>query len=145
MAFRNDIFHIFMTGGEPFLHPNFCDLYVALRKNGFLISIFTNASVLPPGVKQILAKHPPHLIEVSLYGFSEQSYLKTTRNTAFQQVMDHIAFFRSNKFNLTVKYIVLTSTYADIPIFKNFSEIHKINTMYAAQVIPRLNGDLRKR
>ena len=37
---------LLLTGGEPFLRPDFCEIYEALYKMGLLISINTNGSLI---------------------------------------------------------------------------------------------------
>lgn len=63
-----------ITGGEPLLRPDFADIYMALKKKGFLISVFTNANLIRQEHIDLFKKYPPRDIEVSVYGVTKESY-----------------------------------------------------------------------
>lgn len=67
---------ITLTGGEPFLRPDFCEIYEAIYKKGFLLTLFTNAVLLNPKIFDLLKKYPPHVIGVTMYGSSNDTYLR---------------------------------------------------------------------
>lgn len=66
--------YLLLTGGEPFLWPDFWKLYEELAKMGFLISINTNGSLLDEKMVERLKKYPPTRINLTLYGASEKTY-----------------------------------------------------------------------
>lgn len=35
-----------ITGGEPLLRPDFADIYLAFKRKGLLVSVFTNATMV---------------------------------------------------------------------------------------------------
>ena len=51
--------YLLLTGGEPFLWPDFWELYMYLSKKGFLISINSNGSLIDEGVIEQLKERPP--------------------------------------------------------------------------------------
>ncbi|MGN1344089.1 MAG: radical SAM/SPASM domain-containing protein [Traorella sp.] len=67
---------ILLTGGEPFLYPEFIELYKGLKKLGMIITINTNATLLTEEIVQVLAKDKPRRINVTLYGASNETYEK---------------------------------------------------------------------
>jgi radical SAM protein with 4Fe4S-binding SPASM domain len=68
-----------ITGGEPLLRPDFPEIYLSLRKMGLLLSVFTNASLVTPGIARLFKAHPPRVIEVTVYGATEETYERVTR------------------------------------------------------------------
>lgn len=66
--------YLLLTGGEPFLWPDFWILYEQLCGMGFLISINTNGSLIDWETVDRLAKMPPTRINITLYGAGEESY-----------------------------------------------------------------------
>lgn len=62
--------YLLLTGGEPFLWPDFWELYMYLSKKGFLISINSNGSLIDEGVIEQLKERPPIRINITLYGAS---------------------------------------------------------------------------
>ena len=65
---------LLITGGEPFLWPQFWELYEALSEMGFLITINTNASLIDDEVIRRLRKNPPKRLHITLYGASDATY-----------------------------------------------------------------------
>jgi sulfatase maturation enzyme AslB (radical SAM superfamily) len=71
------------TGGEPLLRDDFEAVYLAARKLGLRVRIFTNATLITPRLAALLKKIPPlEEIEVSVYGMSPESSAVVTRNPA---------------------------------------------------------------
>ncbi|HNQ50755.1 MAG TPA: radical SAM protein [Candidatus Omnitrophota bacterium] len=68
------------TGGEPLLRRDFEELYVFARRAGLKVLIFTNATLITPGLADLWARIPPlERIEVSMYGMEKKSYESVTR------------------------------------------------------------------
>ena len=65
---------ILLTGGEPFLYPNFRKLYEALHSMGFLIMINTNGTLIDEETMQWLKAMSPHRVNLTLYGASAETY-----------------------------------------------------------------------
>ncbi len=69
-----------ITGGEPLLRPDLAEIYLALRRKGLLVSVFTNACLIRPEHVALFQKYPPRdAIEVSVYGVTEETYERVTR------------------------------------------------------------------
>jgi radical SAM protein with 4Fe4S-binding SPASM domain len=63
------------TGGEPLLRPDFAELYLAARRLGLKVQLFTNARLLTPELADLLRRVPPLAkIEITVYGMSAASY-----------------------------------------------------------------------
>lgn len=65
---------LLLTGGEVMLRPDFCKIYEAIAQMGFLITVYTNATLVTEGVMDVFRKHPPHKIGVTMYGASNDTY-----------------------------------------------------------------------
>lgn len=81
--------NLLLTGGEPFLWPDFWKLYEELIRMGFLIAINTNGSMIDDAALERLKAMPPARINLTLYGASDDTYeaLCQTKNV-FSRV-DH--------------------------------------------------------
>ena len=66
--------YLLLTGGEPFLWPDFWPLYEALADMGFLISINTNGSLIDDAAVERLSRRPPTRINITLYGAGDETY-----------------------------------------------------------------------
>jgi MoaA/NifB/PqqE/SkfB family radical SAM enzyme len=85
-----------ITGGEPLLREDFFDIYLYVKKKGFLISLFTNATLINKEHISIFKKYPPREIEITVYGVKKETYERVTR------VRDSYEAFK-NGLNLLIK------------------------------------------
>ncbi len=68
-----------ITGGEPLLRPDFADIYLALKRKGLLVSVFTNATLVTAEHARLFKKYPPRDIEVTVYGVTLATYERVSR------------------------------------------------------------------
>ncbi|MBN1197693.1 MAG: radical SAM protein [Candidatus Aminicenantes bacterium] len=68
-----------LSGGEPLLRKDFFDIYLALKKKGLLVSVFTNATLITPKHIDFFKKYPPREIEITVYGTSRETYEQISR------------------------------------------------------------------
>lgn len=78
-----------LTGGEPLLRPDFPEIYIGLKKRGFLVSLFTNATMVEPEHARLLATYPPRSLEATVYGATAAVFDGITRRAG-----SHRAFLR---------------------------------------------------
>lgn len=80
---------LLITGGEPMLRPDFCEIWEGIYKQGFLITLYTNATLVTPKVMETLRKYPPHRIGVTIYGATPETYEKVCGNAeAFRRAVE---------------------------------------------------------
>lgn len=85
------VLYLLLTGGEIFIRKDFFEIYEALTQMGFLISIYTNASLINDDIVQRLAKIPPYKISITVYGASPDTYGKVTGHPeAYEKVIGNI-------------------------------------------------------
>jgi MoaA/NifB/PqqE/SkfB family radical SAM enzyme len=96
-----------LTGGEPLLSPDFCDLYSYAWEKGFLITIMTNGSLLGKKKYQDLFKEmPPYTISTSMYGASAPSYDKmVSRKGAYGKYINALEKSVKNDIPIRIKII----------------------------------------
>lgn len=70
---------LLLTGGEPFLYPEFWELYTELKKMGFMISINSNGTLLDDETINRLIADPPYRINITVYGGSDETYKELCR------------------------------------------------------------------
>lgn len=69
---------LMLTGGEPLLRSDFAEIYTHARRRGFLVSVFTNGTLVDDALLDLFTRFPPHCVEISLYGHSERVYAAVT-------------------------------------------------------------------
>ncbi len=68
------LLYLLLTGGEPFLWPDFWKLYDELIDMGMLVAINTNGSLIDDQAIARLKAKPPRRINITLYGASDETY-----------------------------------------------------------------------
>ena len=63
-----------LTGGEPFLHPEFEKILEGMLKMGLQVSINSNGTLIDRDWSMFLSKNCPTRINITLYGASEDTY-----------------------------------------------------------------------
>lgn len=74
---------LLITGGEPMLRDDFPEIYEGIYKNGFIITLYTNATLVDDKIMALLRKYPPHKIGISIYGASAETYEKVCGNSRY--------------------------------------------------------------
>jgi len=97
-----------ITGGEPLLRKDFTEIYLYLKKKGFLINLYTNAALLGKDHIDIFEKYPPRKIEVTVYGVTEGIYEKITRTPgSFKKFLRGLSLLEQSGINFGLKAMAL--------------------------------------
>lgn len=89
------ILFLIITGGEPFTHPEFIDIYTNISKLGFIVTLYTNAVMLNDKIIETLKKYPPHFLYITMYGSSKDTYEKVCGNgKAYDSVVNNIKILK---------------------------------------------------
>jgi len=111
------------SGGEPFLREDFLDIYNYARKRGFLISIFTNGSLITPRIADYLLESPPYSIEITLNGITKEVYEEVTQTKdTFLKAISAIQLIKGKGLPLTLKCNGMQINRNEILKIKEFSE-----------------------
>ncbi|NOY64971.1 MAG: radical SAM protein [Nitrospirae bacterium] len=70
---------LLITGGEPLLRQDFRDIYLSAKRQGFIVSLFTNATLVDDETVELLKRYPPFVVEVTMYGATKETYERVTR------------------------------------------------------------------
>lgn len=135
---------LLFTGGEPFLRPDFLDIYTYAKKKGMLVTLFTNGTLLTPYIADYLLEWPPHSIEITLYGLTQETYEKVTGiNGSHKRCMYVIELLLRRKLPLKLKTMVMTINKHEIWDMKKFADEHSIDFRFDPLLNLCLNGDRR--
>lgn len=110
-----------ITGGEPFLRDDFCETYLALKRKGLLVSVFTNATLVNEDHLKLFERYPPRDIEVSVYGVTKEAYERVTRRpgsfAAFMRGLDRLL---ESGIKVRFKAMALRSNVTELPAIARF-------------------------
>jgi radical SAM protein with 4Fe4S-binding SPASM domain len=109
------------TGGEPLLREDFADAYLALKRKGLLVSVFTNATLVTEAQVDLFQKYPPRDIEVTVYGVTQATYERVTRRpgswAAFQR---GLGLLLDGGIKVRLKAMALRSNVHELPEIARF-------------------------
>lgn len=135
-----------ITGGEPLLREDFIDIYLYLKKKGFLVSVFTNASLITKEHIDIFKKYPPWNIEVTVYGVTKETYERVTRVAgSYEAFMKGLALLLKNGIKVRFKAMALRSNVHELPdIAKFYRERTKDYFRFDPFLHLRLDSDTKR-
>ena len=129
---------ILYTGGEVFARKDFLDIYGEAKKRGFLITIFTNGTMITPKIADYLAEYRPLSIEITLYGATRGTYEELTRVPgSFDRCMKGIRLLQERKIPLKLKAVPTTINFHELSEMRQFAENLGAEFKYDALVNPR--------
>jgi radical SAM protein with 4Fe4S-binding SPASM domain len=135
-------FWLLFTGGEPLLRPDFLDIYTYAKKKGFIITIFTNGTLITPKIADYLREWPPFSVEISLYGATQETYERVTGVTgSYRHCINGIEMLTQRRIPLELKTLVTKLNKQELWKIKEYAEECGLGFRFDAIINPRLNGD----
>ncbi|HEY0703867.1 MAG TPA: radical SAM protein [Candidatus Acidoferrales bacterium] len=102
-------FWILFTGGEIFARADFLDIYAYAKSKGFLITLFTNGTMVTERIANYLAEYRPFAIEITLYGATRETYDALTQIPgSYDRCMRGIRMLLDRKLPLKLKTVPTT-------------------------------------
>src|SRR2546427_12764427 len=82
-----------LTGGEPLARRDFLDIYTYAKQKGFLVTVFTNGTLLTEKIAAYRLQYPPAMIEISFHGLTEDSFERITQGPgSYKRCLEGIRF-----------------------------------------------------
>ena len=107
-------FNLLVTGGEPMLRPDFCEIWEGIYRYGFVTTLYTNATLVTSKIMETLRKYPPHKIGVTIYGARPETYARVCGNgKAFDRAMEGIAQLMTLPSQMEFRTTVIKDNYGD--------------------------------
>lgn len=131
------------TGGEIFMRPDFLDIYSYAKAKGFLITLFTNVTLITHRIADFLAEHRPFRIETSLHGATPETFEKVTQvKGSFRRFEEGIRLLLERHLPVKVKTKAMTLNRHELAQIPAFVEGLGLKFQVSTDIYPRLNGDL---
>ena len=132
------------TGGEVFVRKDFLDIYSYAKRAGFLITLFTNATLITPRVAEFLAAWTPFSVEVSLYGSTAATHDRVTTVTgSFEKTVRGVRSLMEVGLTPIMKTMVLKSNAHELWHMKRLVEEDLgLEFRFDAMINPRVDSSL---
>ncbi len=132
---------LLLTGGEPLVRGDFEKIYRHAKKKGLIVTLFTNGTMLDERMADFLADHPPHSIEITVYGRSEKTYeVVTGLAGSYRRSMTGIELLLERKLPLKLKTMVLTLNKHELWQMKSFAQELGVDFRFDPVLLPRFDG-----
>lgn len=111
------------TGGEIFARKDFLEIYTEAKKRGFLITLFTNGTMINERIADYLGQYRPFAIEITLYGATRESYEALTQIPgSYDRCMRGIRLLLERNLPLKLKTVPTTINRHEIFEMKRLAE-----------------------
>jgi len=111
------------TGGEIFARKDFLEIYTYAKQKGFLITLFTNGTLINDNIADYLQQWPPFAIEITLYGRTRETYEALTGiEGSYQRCMRGVALLRERGLPLKLKTVPTIINKHEVAAMKEFAE-----------------------
>jgi len=129
------------SGGEPLLRTDFSEIYAAARKMGLITSVFTNASLVDASHVALFCEYPPHRVEVSLYGATEQTYMRIAGvGGALASVRRGVEQLLDGGVRVSLKSVILKDNVDEIAAMARMATEYGLDYRVDPVVMPRIDG-----
>ena len=130
------------TGGEPLTRPDFKDIYSYAKHKGFLITLFSNATLITPSMADFLAAEPPFIIDISLYGMTAETYEKVTGIPgSFDRFMKGIELALDRHLPLKFKSMVINLNAHEFHDMRRWAKSLGVNHRYDMNINCKIDGN----
>ena len=114
---------LLLTGGEPMLRPDFAEIYEAIAKMGFVLNLYTNATMVTDPIIKLLQKYPPHKIGVTMYGASNETYQKLCASSdGYDRFRDGVDKLSSLPSLFSIRTTIVQDNVNDLAEMRRYTE-----------------------
>ena len=116
-------FWLLYTGGEIFARKDFLEIYTYAKKKGFLITLFTNGTLVTEKIADYLVEWPPFAVEITLYGRTKETYEALTQIPgSYERCLRGIGLLRSRGLPLKLKTVATSINKHEVSAMRQFAE-----------------------
>ena len=116
-------FWLLYTGGEIFARKDFLEIYTYAKQKGFLITLFTNGTLITEKIADYLVEWPPFAIEITLYGRTRETYEALTMIPgSYDRCLRGIKLLRERGLPLKLKTVATSINKHEVIAMRQFAE-----------------------
>ena len=126
---------------EPLLRSDFLDIYKYAKSKGFLISIFTNGTLITQELVNCLKELPPYCVEISLYSLTKKTYEYITGTSeSFEKCLQGINMLVEAGISVKIKTVLMIENKHQIIDIAKYAHSLGVEYKVFPRIIPKLNG-----
>ena len=128
---------LLITGGEPTLRGDFCELYEQLAQMGISISINTNRTLLTEQPRELWHRLPPAQVNITLYGTEAADYDALCGNPqAFDAVLEALDWLKSEGILVHLNTTIVPTNYHKWTQLEEFAKNRELELRMTTYCFP---------
>ena len=135
---------VLITGGEPLIREDFNEIYEAMAKMGFVLSLNSNLSLLTERTLEVLERFPPNRVNVSLYGACNETYASLCGVPAFEKVAGNIQKLLQRGIPVKVNSSITPYNIGDAENIMRFCDDNGLHLKATAYMFPSVRLGCRR-
>jgi radical SAM protein with 4Fe4S-binding SPASM domain len=131
---------LLFTGGEIFARKDFLEIYTYAKKKGFLITLFTNGTLISPRIADHLVEWRPFAIEITLYGRTKETCERLTGIPgSYDRCRRGVRLLLERRLPLKLKTVAVSINKHEIGEMKKFAEELGVGFKFDGMMNPRID------
>jgi len=134
--------NLLLTGGEPLLRKDFLAIYSHAKRNGLLVTVFSNGTMVTDEIVSLFAELPPQAVEISLYGATEETNDKITRTPgSHRKCLKGLRLLVDAGIRVKLKTVLMTMNRHEFFQIEKLAKELGVGFRFDAAIFPKLDGD----
>jgi len=134
-----------LSGGEPLMRQDFFEIAAYARARGFSLTLFTNATLINPGVADRLRRLCLQRAEISLLGPTPGTHDALTRVAgSFAALLQAVGLLTERGINVQLKTTWLRSNISEAPRVRALASRLGVSFRSGHLLLPRRGGTLKE-
>ena len=135
-------FFVILTGGEPFVRPDFLDIVHSARKRRLSVRIFTNGTVIDENIAKDLKSLHVHDVHISIYSNDPKIHDHITRLPgSFERSLRAIKLLIENDVVVRMKCPLMNVNADNMSKVKSMAQQLGIAVQFGTVITAKNNGD----
>lgn len=134
---------LLLTGGEPFMRPDFPQIYLYAKHKGLILTVFTNGTLLNKRSADFLAEWRPFKVEITLYGATQETYEKVTGIPgSYTRCRQGIELLAERKIPFSLKTVLMTLNRQELEAMQSIAKALGAQFRFDTIINPGIDGSL---
>lgn len=136
-AVENGMLFLLLTGGEPFLRPDFFEIYEAMHKLGVMITINSNGYCIENDIVERLKTMAPTQMHITLYGGSNETYERLCGvKNGFDRVTRNVIALKEAGINVDLNASFTQYNMSDMELIYEFANRNGLRVRATSYMFP---------
>lgn len=134
--------YLLLTGGEPLLRTDFPRIYAHAKRNGFLVTVFSNGTLMDAEILELFSELPPYQVEISIYGANAAVHDRITGVPgSFEQTRRGIEQLLMQSTPLALKSVLMTLNETEFPAIEKWAASLGARFRFDPAIFPTMSKD----